>query len=184
MRGRIPMRGVLALCLIVGAAVSLVHAQGGFELFWWTVDGGGGMASEGGPYGLSGTVGQPDAGDLSGGDYTLNGGFWNRTVVNTPPALDGLPDVVVDPATALPVTVDLWAYAADAESADDELAYALQGAPPPGAGASIDGNRWLTVDPSASWCGYADLTVRATDPEGLWDEDTMRAAVTWSCPGP
>jgi hypothetical protein len=32
--------------------------------------------------------------------------------------------------------------------------------------------------------GGTDVTVRATDPGGLWDEDTFRVAVTWSCPGP
>ena len=32
--------------------------------------------STGGAYSLSGTFGQPDPGTLSGGSYTLNGGFW------------------------------------------------------------------------------------------------------------
>jgi hypothetical protein len=48
---------------------------GGYDLSWWTVDGGGGNSS-GGEYGLSGTIGQPDPGLLVGGDYTLGGGFW------------------------------------------------------------------------------------------------------------
>jgi hypothetical protein len=52
------------------------HAQGGgYDLSWWTVDGGGGNSS-GGRYGLGGTIGQPDPGLLVGGDYTLGGGFW------------------------------------------------------------------------------------------------------------
>ena len=34
------------------------------------------MWSAGGAYTLGGTVGQPDAGVLSGGDYILSGGFW------------------------------------------------------------------------------------------------------------
>ncbi len=55
--------------------VSVVLAQGGYELSWATVDGGGG-SSEGGVYALGGTIGQPDAGTLSGGSYTLAGGFW------------------------------------------------------------------------------------------------------------
>jgi hypothetical protein len=28
-------------------------------------------------YSLSGTIGQPDAGQMSGGNYTLTGGFWS-----------------------------------------------------------------------------------------------------------
>jgi len=46
-----------------------------YSIDWSTVDGGGG-ASTGGIYTVSGTVGQPDAGTMSGGDYALVGGFW------------------------------------------------------------------------------------------------------------
>ena len=54
------------------------HAQGGgYDLSWWTVDGGGLISSQGRGYVLGGTAGQPDAGaSMSGGDYTLAGGFW------------------------------------------------------------------------------------------------------------
>ena len=41
-----------------------------------TVDGGGVMFSIGGEYELSGTIGQPDAGEMAGGTYGLTGGFW------------------------------------------------------------------------------------------------------------
>lgn len=34
------------------------------------------MFSTGGDFELSGTVGQPDAGTLAGGDFELGGGFW------------------------------------------------------------------------------------------------------------
>jgi hypothetical protein len=50
-------------------------AWGQYSIDWHTVDGGGGT-SAGGVYTVSGTVGQPDAGKLSGGSYTLEGGFW------------------------------------------------------------------------------------------------------------
>jgi hypothetical protein len=46
-----------------------------YDLSWHTVDGGGG-ASSGSGYTLTGTAGQPDAGTLSGASYTLAGGFW------------------------------------------------------------------------------------------------------------
>jgi hypothetical protein len=42
---------------------------------WYTIDGGGGTSS-GGVFVVMGTVGQPDAGTMSGGAFTLNGGFW------------------------------------------------------------------------------------------------------------
>jgi hypothetical protein len=41
-----------------------------------TIDGGGGQSS-GGPYVLTGTIGQPDAAYSDGGNYELLGGFWS-----------------------------------------------------------------------------------------------------------
>jgi hypothetical protein len=58
------------------ASVARAQSGGGYDLTWNTIDGGGYTWSEGGGYALGGTVGQPDAGVLSGGSYTLLGGFW------------------------------------------------------------------------------------------------------------
>ncbi len=67
----------LAVLLLAVAGVALAQSGGGYDLSWWTVDGGGYTWSEGGGYSLGGTAGQPDAGAaLSGGGYTLTGGFW------------------------------------------------------------------------------------------------------------
>ena len=66
---------LLALTLALGAAAL---AQTGYSAAWWTLDGGGALSSGGG-YLLGGTAGQPDAGKLAGGGYTLTGGFWGRT---------------------------------------------------------------------------------------------------------
>jgi hypothetical protein len=49
------------------AGVASVNGPG-YTLDWWTVDGGGG-SSENGAYTLVGTIGQPDAGALSGGGF-------------------------------------------------------------------------------------------------------------------
>jgi hypothetical protein len=62
---------LLAALLAAGAALALDD----YDLSWWTVDGGG-TTSSGGSYRLGGTIGQPDAGLLSGRPYTLRGGFW------------------------------------------------------------------------------------------------------------
>ncbi len=48
----------------------------GYTIDWYTIDGGGAMNLTGGSYTLSGTIGQPDAGLMSGGNYKLDGGFW------------------------------------------------------------------------------------------------------------
>ncbi len=61
---------LLTICL-----VTIVPALGDYDIAWHTIDGGGGVSS-GGPYTLTGTIGQPDAAYSAGGDYELLGGFW------------------------------------------------------------------------------------------------------------
>ena len=65
---------LLGLLLLTG--IALAQSGGGYDLSWSTVDGGGHTSSSGGGYTLGGTAGQPDAGVLSDGSYTLVGGFW------------------------------------------------------------------------------------------------------------
>jgi len=68
-------RGAVILALVaLGVTTDASHAQS-YEIEWHSVDGGAGV-STGGPYVLSGTIGQPDAGNLAGGSYDLQGGFW------------------------------------------------------------------------------------------------------------
>src|SRR5262245_34645774 len=50
-----------------------------FAIDWFTIDGSGGTSS-GGTYTLSGTIGQADAGAMTGGSYSLIGGFWGVAV--------------------------------------------------------------------------------------------------------
>jgi hypothetical protein len=89
------MRKFLLLLLGVGVLLLLVGlvalAQGGYELSWWTVDGGGHTYSAGGGYELGGTIGQPDAGVLAGGGYTLSSGYWRGGAVVRNPYLSYLP---------------------------------------------------------------------------------------------
>lgn len=58
-----------------------------YSIDWYKVAGGGGT-STGGVYSVSGTIGQADAGPtMSGGSYTLTGGFWSiLQAVQTPEA--------------------------------------------------------------------------------------------------
>mgnify|MGYP001079096549 CR=1 FL=1 len=77
-------RALGALLLVTGlslvASTVLAQSGSGYELSWWTVDGGGREMS-GGEYTLAGTVGQPDANTLTAGRYTLAGGFWGGGAV-------------------------------------------------------------------------------------------------------
>jgi len=64
---------------VVAIAAESARAQN-FEINWFTIDGGGVMDAAGGPFVLSGTTGQPDAGDSAGGPFVLRGGFWPGTL--------------------------------------------------------------------------------------------------------
>jgi hypothetical protein len=64
----------------------VAHAQQ-YSIDWYKVSGGGGSASTGGVYSVSGTIGQHDAGGpMTGGNYSLTGGFWALYAVQTPGA--------------------------------------------------------------------------------------------------
>jgi hypothetical protein len=76
------MKNLIVLLLLV-VAVS-ARAQS-YSIDWYTIDGGGGT-STGGVYTLRGTIGQPDAGTMSGGNFSVNGGFWSAFAVQTPGA--------------------------------------------------------------------------------------------------
>ena len=65
-----------SLALLAVGLPALAQSGGGYDLSWWTVDGGGGTLSNG-SYSLRGTVGQAEAGAaLENNGYTLVGGYW------------------------------------------------------------------------------------------------------------
>jgi hypothetical protein len=70
---------------------SLSFAQS-YSIDWYKVSGGGGT-STGGTYQVSGTIGQHDAGGpMTGGGYSLTGGFWSLiSVLQTA----GLPNLTI-----------------------------------------------------------------------------------------
>ena len=71
----------LASLLIVSAGLAALVGEG-YDLSWWTVDGGGGFVSdETSGYTLGSTIGQPDAAAWDGSGYTLTGGFWGGALV-------------------------------------------------------------------------------------------------------
>lgn len=68
-----------------------------YSIDWHTIDGGGGT-STGGVYSVTGTIGQPDANTtiMTGGNFTLTGGFWSLIAIQTP----GAPTLKIVPAGA------------------------------------------------------------------------------------
>jgi hypothetical protein len=75
--------------LILWSVAALVLPVAGlsqtYSIDWYKIAGGGGVSTNG-QYTLSGTIGQPDAGAMAGGNYSLTGGFWALYAVQTPGA--------------------------------------------------------------------------------------------------
>ena len=91
------MKKHLRVTLVLGALLLLqisLKAQP-FAINWFTIDGGGGSSSGGG-YTITGTIGQADANQtlLTGGSYSLWGGFWTAFAVQT----TGAPVLTITPA--------------------------------------------------------------------------------------
>jgi hypothetical protein len=74
---RMSFAAALICLLAVWTIAATVQSAGGdpYDLSWHTIDGGGGISTDG-TYTLHGTIGQPDAGVMNNGIYTLVGGFW------------------------------------------------------------------------------------------------------------
>ena len=66
----------ITLILIAALDAMAIASRAEDALDWYTINGGGGP-SAGGVYAVAGTIGQPDAGALTGASYTLGGGFWS-----------------------------------------------------------------------------------------------------------
>jgi hypothetical protein len=89
-------RIALLSCLILLPSSFCLRASGQtYSINWYKIAGGGG-ASSNGQFALTGTIGQPDAGGaMTGGGYSLTGGFWSLvSVVQTA----GLPNLTISHA--------------------------------------------------------------------------------------
>ena len=84
------MKKIILLFSLLIPAIGLAQT---YSIDWHTIDGGGGT-STGGVYSVSGTIGQPDAGAMSGGNFSVTGGFWSLFAVQMP----GAPTLTIVPA--------------------------------------------------------------------------------------
>ena len=121
-------RAILLLWMFGGAAA---FAQN-YSIDWFTIDGGGGT-STGGVFSINGTIGQPDAGRMSGGNFAVEGGFWSIiAAVQTP----GAPLLKVFRTTTNTIVIS-W--------------------PAPSTGFSLQQNP--VVNNGASWLGVTNVPV-------------------------
>ena len=74
------------LLILLALLIPMISFAQSYSIDWHKISGGGGTSS-GGQYSLSGTIGQPDASSaMTGGSYSLTGGFWALYTVQTPGA--------------------------------------------------------------------------------------------------
>jgi len=82
------------LVLLLTGLLPVLGFSQNYTIDWYKIAGGGGT-STGGTYQVNGTIGQPDAsGALTGGGYSLTGGFWS--IISVVQAA-GLPNLVIVP---------------------------------------------------------------------------------------
>lgn len=87
-KGKMSMRRFIILwvpliALFALFGTTLAQSGGSYTLTWFTTDGGGN--SSGASYTLGGTAGQPEAGQMSGGPYSISGGYWGASQQGAPP---------------------------------------------------------------------------------------------------
>jgi len=115
-----------------------------------------------------------------GGDQDYNDMVFSLELytppVNTPSSISGLPDLELDEDTSLDNVIDLWNYASDAETLDENLIFTILSITEPDVGVSIDSNRYIDVQPTANWYGISEVTVEISDGE-LTDTDSFTITV-------
>jgi hypothetical protein len=95
------------IILVFGLLISSNGFAQPYSIDWHTIDGGGGT-STGGPFTLSGTIGQHDAsGPMTNGQFSVIGGFW---VLPQVIQVTGAPTLAIVPAPPGFVTIS-WSPA-------------------------------------------------------------------------
>ena len=75
---------IVVLLLLAAVVVSAVDL--GYEVKWWSINGGA-QISSGDGFSLTGIAGQPEAGPgMTGDDFTVSGGYWSGDLEPVQPA--------------------------------------------------------------------------------------------------
>ncbi len=111
-----------------------------------------------------------------GGQFGEDTAVYTITPVNDTPVVAGILDQTIDEgASFVPVTLD--DYVVDPDNADSEMVWTYSGNAE--LTVDIDVNRVATIStPNPNWFGADTIVFRATDPGGLFGEDTAIYTVT------
>src|SRR5262245_45917092 len=151
----VTMNSFIQKALMLGCAGILATAASAqnYSVDWFTIDGGGGT-STGGVYTVNGTIGQPDAGGpMTGGGYSLTGGFWSLLAVTPTAGAPKLTITLVEPNVAkvswpspstgfvlqqnTNLNVTIWAAASETISDDGTNKFIIVN--------PVAGNRWYRL---------------------------------------
>jgi len=113
-------------------------------------------------------------------DASTTGSTWDfstEEAANQPPILSDLPDQEVPINGSRDNAIDLWAHADDLEDADDQLTFSISNVPAAGAGVSIDGYRYIDINPDPGWTGGTEVEIQVEDTGGLTDTASFRVSV-------
>ena len=73
---------IIPVAIIITLLITSAFASVGYELMWFTIDGGGGTFTSGEDYTLVGSVGQHDTGIMGDCNISIKGGFWGYAGLN------------------------------------------------------------------------------------------------------
>jgi hypothetical protein len=156
-----PLVRILAVTVGIAAPPLLAQSGGPYVLTSSVIAGGGTTLQTAGPYSLGETSGQPDAGTLTGGAFTLYGGFWTPPScgLSTPPIT--APVSVIVGATGVSASVPStsgaaysWSLTGGAIASGQGTNQILFNAGPPGT------TMVLSVTETAGTCAVASVPVK------------------------
>ena len=113
-----------------------------YSIAWYKIAGGGG-ASSGGNFTLNGTIGQHDAGGpMTGGSFSLVGGFWAVSAVSTP----GAPNLAISVTGPNSVTIG-WPATGNYTLLQTSDLASGNWTPSPGVVTTANGTNSVTISP-------------------------------------
>jgi hypothetical protein len=93
--------------------------------------------------------------------------YQNKIDYNSKPFFWGwpfnMPDKRLCESDTLDNTIDLWKHVFDWDCHDDQLTYKIIGYGDPRSGVSIDGNRYIDINPLTNWSGVSNITLEVSD---------------------
>ena len=180
---------------ILPAAAAMAQTGGPYDLSWSKVSAGGVTFETGGSYSLGETSGQQDAATVSGGTFTLHGGFWGGALASCGAAMPTIAaplSVVVNAtgvhasATAVSGATYAWVLSGGTITSGQGTSQVLLAAGSPGTTMALSVSYTLggCTSPSAATRIQVDfLDVPPSDPFHDFVDTLARVGVTAGCGG-